>query len=557
MIFTEEQAIALIKNNQQVSKSFQSYRDESKELTALIEGDNFHDVLIHRIEKLEKEDLFKSRKKYSREVKDFSQRIDQPISAVFNATGGSVSIENISDSIKKQIDSKRSNVRNNISLRKWIESFARPISHIDPNGVFFMEFLRNQDNSIEDVYPTYKSIGSIRAYELKGNLLEYILFEPKEIVLNGQASRLWRFVDDEADRTFQEIGGEYVLLEDDNLTFNHPFGVVPAITCSIIQKTNDTERKISPIWNIVPLFKEYAGDTSKKNIYKNQHFFPVNWRYQTKCNMCHGTGKTGAQTCSSCNGKGYLVGKFDVTTEIIAEMPKDGMSAVAKFTGFETPDIAFIDKANEELKGIEELTFRTLWGTLVGMTENINGVRTATEIVSNRQPMENRLNFYSDYAETIETYITIWIAKFFDESNNDINVSINYGRNYITEPPELILKVYQESKEKGDNSIVLDRLFSEYITAKYINNPNQLREELTRSRIEPHLHLGFEMVIDVFGIEEAQKKALFSKWWQTVDLKLQTDDQLTSEFNTWFTSNNLNINTNERTSGTAEEDGRV
>jgi len=86
------------------------------------------------------------------------------------------------------------------------------------------------------------------------------------------------------------------------------------------------------------------------------------------------------------------------------------------------------------------------------------------------------------------------------------------------------------------NNVILDRLYNEYLTAKYGNDPAWLRMELVKSEIEPYLHLTLDQVKEIFGFTEAQKKALFTDWWRTLDVKAKdkTAEQLQKDFTAWF-----------------------
>ena len=93
------------------------------------------------------------------------------------------------------------------------------------------------------------------------------------------------------------------------------------------------------------------------------------------------------------------------------------------------------------------------------------------------------------------------------------------------------------SVKAEENSVVLDKLFSEYLSAKYRNNPIDLQINLLKTRIELYLHLPLQTVLAIFGNEEAQRKVLYQKWWQTVTDYSKSEEVLTTEFNNWFELN--------------------
>ena len=65
----------------------------------------------------------------------------------------------------------------------------------------------------------------------------------------------------------------------------------------------------------------------------------------------------------------------------------------------------------------------------------------------------------------------------------------------------------------------MDRKLSEYLTSKYKNDPVTLRIQLIKKDLEPFVHYTVDLVREVFGDEEAQKKMLFGDWWEEVTRK--------------------------------------
>jgi len=524
-----EDIIAFVKEHQQVSKEFQTAREQHRELLALVEGDDFKKELIKRIEKIESEDKAVSRKKHSRNIVDFYERLLNPISNVFSATGGSKKYELKGDQLTDLLN-KIANIRGGKSIEKFVQEKWIPLYHVDPNGIIFIEFLLK--DGIERIKPTYKSINTIRAYRHKGQLLEALLFEP--IVV--KSAMLWRVVDDLNEYIVIQTGDMFVV--DELKTFPHPFGEVPGIIISDIVKINKDIR-LSPIHRIVELSKEYARDQSIKTIYKFLHGFPIFWKYIATCKTCHGVGKTGDKFCTGCEGKGFYQ-KKDVTDVVTLPMPtKEDVKLAPDIAGFISPDLKTWDQYTLELELLERIAEQTHWGTFKEKKNN----ETATGRFIDTQPVINKLTMYSSSAEFIEWKITEWCANFLDPAKDkkESIAFISYGRRYIIEPPDVILDRYEKAKEKGDNTTILDRLLNEYVTAKYRSDPAWLRKELLKLEIEPYIHLTIEQVLEIFGREEAQRKGLFEKWWNT----LAKEDfpkgrkPLITEFKTWFNKNKI------------------
>lgn len=531
MIFqTDAEAILAIKNNLKVDHEFIEMRESSNELKALVNGDDFIDELIDNIEGIESSVKAEARRKYSRNIKDLYGRIFQPIDNIHYATGGIKDYDILNESVKTLFLNRIANIRDGKPLSEWVQDYAIKLMNTDPNGLMFLEYTTEPVS----IYPTYKSIDKIRYYESNGQMVEYVIFEP----YIKDTKTYWRVVDDLYDRTFEQSGNEYRLV--DELTFTHPFGKVPALICSNIQEPGEEER-LSAIDNIIDISKEYARDQSFLTLYKIYKANPIFWKYVQYCGDCGGTGKVEEETCSTCDGHGKMMGKSDVTGVVELPIPDDRDSPIIapNIAGFISPDLDVWVQYSDELNILEEKMYKTHWGTSFGIQNITNVAKTATEIIHNKQPLENQLNKYADFIEYVEWKFCEWILNFYDlaKDREESRITINLGRRYIVESYDVLLERYEMSVKAEENSVVLDKLFMEYLSAKYRNNPIDLQISLLKMRIEPYLHLPLKSVLEIFGNEETQRKVLFQKWWQTVTDYSKSEEVLTNEFDSWFELN--------------------
>lgn len=527
---SDEQALAYVKANQTVPKYVEASREQSKELKALIAGKDFKELLIKKIEHIESQQRAEARKKYSRSVTDFFERLLRPIDNVYHSTGGSKTFSIDNEDINAQFVNTIANIQPGLSLQGWLEEFWMPEYHKDPGGVTFLEY--DTKDGFRP-FPTYKSINVIRNYESHGQKLEVILFEPKTVMSGDKEVQLWRLVDDVMDRTYIQDGELFVLSEE--LSFAHPFGSVPGlINSNLIDIDEKPFLRQSPIWPIVDLVKEYSRDQSVKTIYKFLQGTPIHWRMVTECKTCQGTGKVGEHTCKTCDGKGIYMSK-DVTDLALIPLPKQGEPNVApNIAGYVSPDNVTWQRYNDELEMLENIAITTHWGTTTEKAAN----ETATGRFIDVQPVMNRLNKYADIAEFMERCLSEFIANGFDvqKPKDESVVAISYGRRYIIEPPDVILKKYEDAKREGDNVTILDRLFNEYLTSKYKNDPQWLRVALIKANVEPYLHYTIQEVNSIFGPVEAQKKMLFEDWWKTLDfitILNTSEEQLKVQYEEW------------------------
>jgi len=523
------EVIELIKKNQAVPAWVSVARKESYLLKALVTGEKFNDVLINRIENIESASRAVSRKKYSKNIVDMLSRTMNPRSAVFNAFGGSVR-NRMTTSNLDTFTSLLSKFKGQKSIKKYLSENLFRWMDSDPNSVIFMEYVED-----EDIYPTYKSINDIRNYESDGQLLKYIVFEPKEVNTGNEVYMIWRVVDGKTDYRIKQRGMDFTEVEE--LTFDHPFGVVPAVITSDMQVTG-SEKRITPIFDIVPLSEDYARDKSIKTIYKFQNGFPRHWRYEKECRACNGTGKTGEDhsACNTCGGEGHLR-KNDVTDVDIIPVPLDNEDPLIAphVAGFVSPDLATWSKMSEELVEIEDTAFNTIWGT---KRVKKGGNETATGRFIDVQPIMVKLDDFADNAEWIHNKLAHFVENWLNGApKEEFDFFISYGRRFIIESPDAILERYTEARDKGDNSTILDKLLDEYILSNYRNNPIMIDEMQKKRQVEPYVHQDIDQVNLIFGTEEANRIVLFPDFWSQADIS-RTVEELKVDFEQ-FVSNDL------------------
>ena len=531
MAFSEQEVRTILKANEQVPKWVTNAREQHKDLKALIDGDDFRDLLskVEHIEKSEKK--WKVRQKYSRSIKDTNERLLRPVDNVYSATGGSKNYA-LSESQRKKLLQSISKIRGGQSLERWLKDNWMHTYHTDPNGIVFIEYNESE------AYPTYKSINRIRNYGKDGQSLVWLLFEAEKEIVNGQTKEYIRFVDDENDLTFERRGNDYVLIEEKS--FKHPFGRVPGVVNSNIEKVG-TDFALSPIDKIVETEKQYLRDQSNKTLYKFLLWNPIFWRYKQICPTCHGTLKTGDEKCKDCDNTGFKLDR-DITDEVLIPLPDDNEQPIVTpdIAGWINPPAEIMEQFNLELENLEVKMYESHWGSHKSKLDS-NVDKTATEVWLDAQPVMNRLNAYADVAEYVEKECTELLANwlFPTKDKNEPVSNINYGRNYIIQPPEFLLQEYHTSKENGDNTTILDRKYSEYLTSKYKNDPVTLRVQILKSQLEPYLHYDLEQITKVFGNDEAQKKMLFGDWWETLSFKDfdKTKEQLEKERDKYFDEN--------------------
>jgi hypothetical protein len=507
-------------------------RDTHTTLNALVNGVDFNKVLIERIEKIESSDRSMARKKYSKDIRDLFSRVTSPRDNVFSASGGSIQneIKTKEEEFLKAIKS----FKGQKSVNQYLEEVYFNLTDVDPNGVLFMEYIGD-----EDIYPTYKSINDIQYYKSNGQLCEVLMFSPKAINIGSTQFQEIRVVDDAWDYSLLNIGDAWVVSEE--RSFQHPFGQVPAVILSNTQVIGSEVRK-STIHEVVELSKDYARDKSILNIYKFQNGFPKHGKYEAHCRSCQGTGKTGdkKETCKTCSGKGFQRVN-DVTDTTILDLPRDNESPIIapNTEWFVSPDLETWAQYNDDLKEMEDKVDSTMWGTK-RVTAATN--ETATGRFIDVQPVINRLTSYSHNVEWVHNQLTGLVQSWTAGQATDSTYHFSYGHRFIIEGPDVLLKTYIESRDKGANNTILDKELDEYILAKYQNNSTLLNAMLKKREVEPYVHQSIEEVSTIFGAIEAYKKVMFVDFWEEADTTKEVS-VLKAEFKTYSTTNSLTITT--------------
>ena len=536
----ETEVKELIEKNKQIPEWISKARKYHNDWKALFYGENYRERLI-KIEHIESEKRANARKKYTIPIKDLNQKLLRPVDAIYSAVGGSKYYPGIkSDTTKKKFLETISNLREGKSIEKFLETYwAKDLYIVDPTGLIFLEYYKD-----EWIKPVYKSTLSIRNYECNGQKLIWLLFEPEKIKNeDGKDESFWRYVDQEKDWTFKEDGDDLIFIKEKS--FEHPFGIVPALICSNIQRLG-IEGKLSPFDNIKEKQEEYLRDQGILAIYKFLNGFSTPVRPGIICHECRGTGKVEHQKCTVCDGTGELMHK-DVTDEIIVpiNLNAETINFPATLGYFITPDIEIWNKYEETLNKSTMSMYDTQWG----MTIDKETEQTATEIMLNAQPKINKLNEWSDVAQYMEWQLTEMIANWYlpNKDKSEKISNIYYGRVYLIRTEEQILNNLSDAIKNNLPDSVKCKLYNEYITTKYKNDPETLMEELKKSQLEYWPFYTIEDVNNILGQEAAQKKMLFNDWWGSLEIKdkKKSKKELEKSRDKWIQNKKLLTNLNE------------
>lgn len=499
-------------------------RKDSKKLNVHVNGIGTAKYLDH-VAGYENERQFTLRQKYATSNKFVFENLLRPVDKVFSANGGSRIIKTKMEASDKTISIKLSDVRGGYSLKKWIENIQANKYYSDPSGLIFFEW----NDGI--TYPTLKSIQCIQNYEADGRKLEWVLFAPekrvdsKGVEISGD---FYRVIDDEKDYIIRVIDKNFTIVEDE--TFVNPWDKVPAIVNSNILDSTLTYH-VSPVDPVVDLADHYLRTTSVKNIYEFLHGYPIFWAYVQSCRVCDGTGLYNGNTCTTCGGDGHTFAK-DVSDIIKLKPPTgtDEPKIAPDVAGYVQPDLETWGEQRTELDWLWGLMHFTMWGTA---RQDKAANETATAAFIDVQPVNDRLNKFADCFEQTEQLMTDLIGEFYLHDNYE-GSSINTGRRFLVEPPDVIWKKYETAREAGAPKISLDYLLIQFYQSEFKDDIQNMIIAQKGIKIEPFIHKTDEQINDL-PIKDDDKKAkfYFNEFWRTLnqqDIILTDVDSINEKF---------------------------
>jgi len=443
----------------------------------------------------------------------------RPVDKVFSAKGGSRIYKTSGKSSEEKLTTKLNDVRGGYSIRKYIENIQANKFYSDPAGLVFFEW---KDKETE---PTQKPVTSIYNYQQNGRGVDWVIF--KSFKKENTEGEFWRVVDDKFDYLIKDNGGQLTIIEDE--TFENPWGYVPAIINSDIISPS-LKYNESPIWDIVDILDGYLNQNATKSIYGFLHSYPVFWAYVLPCKACDGTGLYEGNTCQVCGGAKHTFRK-DVSDVIMLKVPqKDDPKLAPDVAGYVQPDLATWEQQRVELNWLFSLAEFTLWGS--GRVESSEN-KTATAAFIDAQPVNDRLNNFADSFEGLENIMTDIIGQFYlgDAYKGS---SINYGRRFLVEPPDVIWKKYETAKTTGAPKVSLDYLLTQFYQAEFSNDIESLVVAQKGVKLEPFVHKTDEQ-INLLPVNNKDKKAkfYFNEWFKTLDqddILIKNVDALAKEF---------------------------
>lgn len=503
-------------------------REYSEKLRRHIYGAGL-DSYFKQIDSFERPTLLNLRKQYSKSNKDLFSRLGRPLDKVFSARGGSVYF-NLGEQAEARARIFSQDVRNGMSIRRYVEHYWKPHLLDDPFGVLLMEIaprpeaVRLKNEGKPFVYPTYRSIREIYDYLPKGNRLEYLVLEvgdsEKERV-GVQKEKLFRVIDDSADYYVKKTSTGAEILTGETLP--NFFTQVPAMLNSDIPDPDHRHAVLSLYDDVIELAEHFLLKGSIRVAHDFMHGFPKYAEFADSCPACKGYGTYEGKKCEDCGGSGMKMSLRVSDVKALAWPTKeDQVILPAQVGAYVSPDRNFHEIATADLADLENAMCVTLWGTQSRLKTQGTSIsptgdaRTATEVMDDLKPQADRLVPVSEMAEARHKFILDSIIRV-QLLPGYKGCSVNYGRRYLLESPDAIWLKYSDARTKGAPQNVLDTLLNEYFDANYQSDPMGLAVAKKLMYVEPFVHMTAAQ-LKALTPDPADYKAklYFSEWLATV-----------------------------------------
>ena len=373
-------------------------------------------------------------------------------------------------------------------------------------------------------YIIFKALKDIYDFRLTGRKVEYLIIdygtEIRTIEEKKETVKLYRVIDDRFDYIFSQ--SSLGILEEAKKRIPNPLGFVPAIQISdILANPLNDNIKTSHIYQTLPLLQDYMTRHAEHVICELIHASPILALMGQKC-----THKEGEQQCTNgeifiegnwincpkCDGKGATVPSNSSEVIIVPQTDKNGDTFDPKNIGqYITPPTEVLAHQSKELDELEQRVIYSGTGIKAMVKTSI---QTATEIVLNLKPLEDKISTILDNIEAVEDFVTYAIGKMWNPAEFK-GSQAHYGRKLNIRDENLILNEIEQSKRAGMPVSQIRLLLQELVVTRYQNSKEDMERAIMLLYLEPAA---------VFSPEEVQESLFYSTEEKTY--KMNFDDYI-------------------------------
>lgn len=403
-----------------------------------------------------------------------------------------------------------------------IEDFAYWVNdalYTDFNGFALVEMpKKTESGSIRDGIPNqgngspyiiFKSIADVHDFKCNGRKVEYLILNYGYKTFKDNKGvdvqrTLYRVIDDKNDYIYIK-GVENVELDPDSIVIPNTLGYVPAIQIgNILNSTLNDYVKVCHINQTLPLLNDYMTRHAEHVSSEVQHAYPILAMKGTKCTYQSPQGSTCSkgkimvegqeENCPRCNGVGAVVIRNSSEVIIVPELDKQGKAYDPGLVGqYIVPPTQILEHQALELSELENTIIYSGTGITKALAKS--SIQTATEIVINLKPLEDKISSILDNIECVETFLTDTIGKMIYK---DVyrGCEVHYGRKLNIRDENLILNEIEQSKRTGMPVSYIRTLLQELIATRNRNSRADMERGFMLLDLEPMAIYSLKEVLD-------------------------------------------------------------
>jgi hypothetical protein len=174
------------------------------------------------------------------------------------------------------------------------------------------------------------------------------------------------------------------------------------------------------------------------------------------------------------------------------------------------------------------------WGT--SLENKGNDYATATGRFIDTQPVNNKLNRYTDSVQLIHNSLANLYGKFyFPETFKESNVI--YGRRYLIETPDQLILRYKDFVAVSDNAVFADITYEQYLESEFRGNDELYEYNSKIASLDPFPHYKISDLAALNMPDELKKKLYVIDFKNTKTISYvnsKTKEELKKEYNSFL-----------------------
>lgn len=432
---------------------------------------------------------------------------------------------------KKEEEARFRKILENVWKNSSIEQFAYWMNdaiYTDFNGFAIVENpAKTKEGVIRDGIPykgngtpyiIFKAIEDVHDFKQNGRKVEYLILNYgfRTIPVPGSeaiSQKLYRVIDDKKDAIYY-VQDSKLVLDADNKVIPNTLDYVPAIQIGdLLYTTLNDNVKTSCIHQVQPQLNDYMVRHAEHVSSEVQHAYPILAIKGQKCTYESPEGSKcskgkimveGQETnCPRCNGTGAVVIRNASEVVVIPELDKTGKTYdPGKVGEYIVPPTRILEHQAKELDDLENTILYS--GTGIAKALAKSSIQTATEIVLNIKPLEDKISSILDNIEAVERFLTDAIGRMIYK-NVYQGSEIHYGRKLNLREENIIQGEIEQAKRSGLPVSYIRGLLQELIATRNRNSRTDMERAFMLLDLEPLAVYSLDEVLNSEYTSDYQK----------------------------------------------------